>query len=383
MKLDSSRNMLFSVVGFLSLPAEKQLELNPVGELLAEDLANDFSHWLEVVSGMDAEFSHRNGELLQIDEIFEKDSNPSGEFWTLSAIRNHQKWERIRELARESMKKNRINLDELELTLFIGEKVGLGDSPRFCFMNNLDKYRVKYVGLSWISFFVIALILHLVPVRTGAIRFLLMGSWVVFLIGAVQFFKHWIFRSITIVCFLFVMSLALLSGRASDRLKMRQDYIQSLQDYEGTKYIWGGETFTGIDCSGLVRMALAETFFYTSIRTFNPELFRKAVKYWFFDSSAKALRDGHRNRTKQVMKAESIKLINYPLLEEGDLAVTTDGLHILAYIGEQKWIQADPSAGKVTITHKDKKNVWFDLPVIVLRWSIFATANYKTVGTRH
>ena len=34
---------------------------------------------------------------------------------------------------------------------------------------------------------------------------------------------------------------------------LRHDFVTGLRHYEGVRYFWGGEGFTGIDCSGLMR----------------------------------------------------------------------------------------------------------------------------------
>lgn len=48
------------------------------------------------------------------------------------------------------------------------------------------------------------------------------------------------------------------------------------------------------------------------------------------------------------------------MLLAGDLADTVEGQHILAYIGRDRWIEADPGYHKVTIeTVPDSDNPWF------------------------
>jgi hypothetical protein len=59
-------------------------------------------------------------------------------------------------------------------------------------------------------------------------------------------------------------------------------------------------------------------------------------------------------------------------LEPGDLAITESGVHMLVYVGEDQWIQADPSAGKVlTENGKISQNHWFESSVSFFRWTIF------------
>ena len=55
----------------------------------------------------------------------------------------------------------------------------------------------------------------------------------------------------------------------------------------------------------------------------------------------------------------------------GDLAVTRDGVHVLAYLGESRWIQADPQAGRVLVlSGKDLQNPWLRVPVRIMRWRV-------------
>ena len=90
---------------------------------------------------------------------------------------------------------------------------------------------------------------------------------------------------------------------------------------------------------------------------------------WWFDLSALALRDGERGWTTRLFKADSINSINTSKLLPGDLAATADGIHILAYISEHKWIEADPGERKVMVVNvPDKINYWFQVPVYTLRW---------------
>jgi len=67
----------------------------------------------------------------------------------------------------------------------------------------------------------------------------------------------------------------------------------------------------------------------------------------------------------------SLKSLDYSLLMPGDLAVTADGDHVMAYLGNQTWIAADPGVGKVTtFTIPEHKNAYFSTPMRVVRWKI-------------
>lgn len=68
--------------------------------------------------------------------------------------------------------------------------------------------------------------------------------------------------------------------------------------------------------------------------------------------------------------APVINAMNYAKLQPGDLAVTTNGIHILAYLGDHAWIEADPTVGKVIEVKTPSDNVWFSTPVKFMRWRI-------------
>ena len=55
----------------------------------------------------------------------------------------------------------------------------------------------------------------------------------------------------------------------------------------------------------------------------------------------------------------------------GDLAVTAGGGHIMAYLGSNVWIEADPGVGRViTVSVPCETNAWFCEPMRIMRWSL-------------
>lgn len=48
--------------------------------------------------------------------------------------------------------------------------------------------------------------------------------------------------------------------------------------------------------------------------------------------------------------------------------MTADGLHVMAYLGNQTWIEADPDAHKVIEVVLPTDNPWFKTPVVFVRW---------------
>jgi len=98
---------------------------------------------------------------------------------------------------------------------------------------------------------------------------------------------------------------------------------------------------------------------------------RSSVQHWWFDASAQALGEGYRDYTYSLPVSGSVQEMDYSELQPGDLAVTKGGAHMLAYLGGEKWIQADPGLKKVTIQNgKLDDNLWFSATVTMHRWSL-------------
>ena len=152
---------------------------------------------------------------------------------------------------------------------------------------------------------------------------------------------------------------------------LRSQYVANLRHYHGTRYYWGGETRLGIDCSGLVRRALIDAFLVDAIRYARPDSARRALSLWWHDCSALALSEEYRGLTLPVTKTRSVNALDHSLILPGDLAVTTNGAHVMAYLGEQRWIEADPEVGRViTVTAPTTENPWFTAPMTIMRWSV-------------
>ncbi len=150
---------------------------------------------------------------------------------------------------------------------------------------------------------------------------------------------------------------------------LRGGYPESLRRYEGVAYVWGGEGSTGIDCSGLIRRGLIDTLFLRGLRTMDPGPVRGALALWWNDCSASDLGEGKDGLTVPVMRAKSLNALDHSPILPGDMAVTVDGRHILAYLGERHWIEADPAAGRVLIlTAPSPVNPWLKGPVNIVRW---------------
>lgn len=212
----------------------------------------------------------------------------------------------------------------------------------------------------------------LVPVRNRFIDLLIVITLLATLIGwGIALRKKPVRCAILIlVALLPVLFLALPSDANANPKDLGAAYAQSLQRYLGTRYWWGGETALGIDCSGLVRAGMMDACLQEGVRTWNGGLCRHALDLWWHDESAQALGQGYHDLTTHVIDAPSLNALDPLVVQVGDLAVAGDGVHVLAYLGNGRWIQADPDAGKVIIETVPSKNPWMKGSVKIVRWQL-------------
>lgn len=162
--------------------------------------------------------------------------------------------------------------------------------------------------------------------------------------------------------------LFMLPGQAAvGDLQLR--YIEQLRTFKNVPYHWGGESRRGIDCSGLPRRALRQAMRHEGLANGDGSLLRLAFQHWWQDASAQNLSVGIRELTIPLGVTGKISGLDTSTLLPGDLAVTRNGIHLIVYLGDNLWIQADPSQGKVAIEHAQQDlNPWFDNQVSMHRW---------------
>jgi len=163
---------------------------------------------------------------------------------------------------------------------------------------------------------------------------------------------------------------AIIGGRAADTAQLRALYVTRLRAFMGTRYIWGGETHVGIDCSGLARVALYEAMALEGLREGNPRLLGPALwAFWWRDMSAKAMGEGAHGYTQII--AEDIPASRIRL-RPGDLAIMGEGKHVLIYLGDEEWIEASGVEGRVGLNTATEHRVgrWSIPPVTYARWSV-------------
>ena len=224
----------------------------------------------------------------------------------------------------------------------------------------------------WIILWPITIVLFLYPINNRPLRIVLILSLASLWAGCLWFgWRKRIVRFVLLSCTFIVAVFLICPGGNHTTETLRNADIASLRSFEGTRYIWGGENKRGIDCSGLVRAGLIQASWQQGLQTLNPKLVRYGLSLWCHDSTAKALGEEYRQQTKHILKTVSINSLDQSKILPGDIAVTMSGVHVLAYLGDNEWIEADPHLNKVIVVKVPAaKNPWFDEPVNIMRWTM-------------
>jgi hypothetical protein len=227
----------------------------------------------------------------------------------------------------------------------------------------------------WIVLLVLALILFLYPINSLPLRLALLGLTIGAYCSLIWFFRNRKPVSYGLIALAFLIGAFLVCpGKNGDPQSLQKAYLLSLRSYEDTRFFWGGENKFGVDCSGLVRAGLIKANFEQGLLTLNPGLVRFSLSLWWHDCSAQALGEEYRRQTKRIATAKSINFLEPGKIQPGDLAVTATGVHVLAFLGGNEWIEADPGMGKVVIVKVPADhNPWFQEPVHVMRWTELET----------
>lgn len=227
--------------------------------------------------------------------------------------------------------------------------------------------------LLWIAGLCWLLGVMLYPVSIGLTRAMGVALSAVLIVGLLLlWWRYRVLRWTLLGLCIAVALFSALPGRADyDRPALRQEVVHALQRYEGVRYVGGGENFLGIDCSGLVRRGTIEGTFVYGIRTLNPLLVREAALLWWRDMSARDMALGAGRKARKVAEEKSIATLNDKIVHPGDFAITSNGIHALAYLGDHVWLEADPGERKVIrFDARTAKNNWVRTPISVLRWRL-------------
>lgn len=221
----------------------------------------------------------------------------------------------------------------------------------------------------WVVLWFITIALVAYPVSNGWLRVAILSFGLLCWVGLLGFYwsVKWL-RYMALALPLLAVAGLVSPGRRPDVPNVRDRYVHALRSYENTRYVWGGENRLGIDCSGLVRKALIKANVIEGLKTSNPVLLRKALALWWNDCSARALAEEYREFTQHLFDASSLNELDHAQVQPGDLAITDDGIHVLAYLGNRTWVEADPEARRVLVLGIPARNSWFDTPVRLVRW---------------
>src|ERR1019366_2523827 len=147
-----------------------------------------------------------------------------------------------------------------------------------------------------------------------------------------------------------------LLGRPYSQETLCRNGAARMATYKGTRHCLGG--------GGLIEAELKQ-----GLLTANPRLLRLAIYLWWHDCSARQLGEGYLSFTRLLITIPSINQTDPSRFSPADLAVTEDGSHVMAYLGDSRWIEAHPEPGKVIVVKvPSSDNPRFQIPVRILRW---------------
>lgn len=232
----------------------------------------------------------------------------------------------------------------------------------------------KILFLVWLASLPSFVFLWCLPTNSLRIRLAIVAALGVFSIGilVIEWRRPFIRYGLLGAVFLILIFLLIpASKRSQDTSWLRYHYTISLLSYKESPYMWGGEGKRGMDCSGLTRRAMEDVLLNQGMRTFSPFYFREAGSLWWNDTTAEVMGQGYEGRMEFLVQTPSLNGLDTSLLKPGDVAVTADGVHIMAYLGSNQWIGADPTEGKVTVfTVPEERSAYFSMPMNIMRWKV-------------
>ena len=155
-----------------------------------------------------------------------------------------------------------------------------------------------------------------------------------------------------------------------DPIELKILYISQLRSFVGTSYVWGGENFLGIDCSGLPRKSMINALWKYGPFHFNGVAIQKALYFWWHDASALELIGGYSGNTIVYSDVFVINDGNLNALP-GDMAITKGGIHVMVYLDKSQIIQAEPDRGNVVIDQlPEGGSPWYNEKVKLVCWSL-------------
>jgi hypothetical protein len=230
--------------------------------------------------------------------------------------------------------------------------------------------RMLHRATLWAAPLLLGITVLLVPVTNSWMKVFQLGLLVASAIGWMAILRRYkfAFRLALAVLVFFTILFSAPGSKGLARPELPSLYAGALLRYEGVTYWWGGENRRGIDCSGLIRRGMMDAALKLGLLKLDGEMMRAAADLWWHDCSAEALGEGYRTYTVPVTEAESLNALDHTKVRTGDLAIAGGGSHILAYLGDKRWIQADPTAQNVITQTAPSKNGWYKGRVKIVRW---------------
>ena len=121
-------------------------------------------------------------------------------------------------------------------------------------------------------------------------------------------------------------------GRDYDRIALREAIAARLPAYEGTRWVWGGENFLGMDGPGLARRSAIEGTALHGLKTCNPRLLRMALSVWWSGFPSKSP-DAKPPKTVRVVSARNLHLADFAVYGNKEFEV---------YAGDGVWFCFHP-----------------------------------------
>jgi len=220
--------------------------------------------------------------------------------------------------------------------------------------------RLKVARWIWLAACLLCVGIWLYPVGNEVIRWLEVMLTGLCILGAIILWWpcRWLLGLVGVIA-LFL----LWPGRDYDRQALREAIAARLPAYEGTRWVWGGENFLGMDGPGLVRRSAIEGTALHGLRTCNPRLLRMALGLWWQGFPQKSPGPVIPRAVRKVTETPSLADLADRNLHPGDFAIIQHEA-VLVYAGNHTWFLTSDSLQRVVSTRTETLPV----PATVLRW---------------
>ncbi len=248
----------------------------------------------------------------------------------------------------------------------------------------MERERHAWTTWQWNTLYLVVVVLLFLSALgwwngvVGTFQRILFITTAIFVLAAVYgMFDHLLRpRSIPLIAVFSILSLGAatyftVNAGSADPERIRSRFLTDARGYMGTRFVWGGETGGGIDCSGLARAAFVRSCLRESLRAGDGALLLRTVRFWWFDIGAVDLGHERDDMTVRIGEVPNLRDFDGSGVRPGDMAVSIEHRHILIYSGGGQWIEADPGRGEVIelSPEDDPEHLYFTVPVVFVRWT--------------